>query len=650
MNATLPDLHADLKRYWGYDSFRPMQERIVQSLMGGSDVAVVMPTGGGKSLCYQLPAVATGQTVVVISPLIALMQDQVAQLGDMGIPAAVLNSSQPPEEQRAVMQAAQQGAFRLLYLSPERLARQDTIAWLERVPLAFFAIDEAHCISEWGHEFRPEYRQLSSLRQHFPDKPLAAFTASATQRVRHDILQQLQLRDPHKYIASFHRANLRYVAHQCDKESHPRLLLAALRAYPGQSVIVYAPTIAEVEQTVDFLADRRISALPYHGQMESNLRRRNQERWMNDEVRVLVGTIAFGLGINKPAVRAVIHLSMPKSIEQYYQEAGRAGRDGLPADCVMLWRPKDAGLLAYFIRQLKESDEIERAWERYRAVRGFVESDRCRHLQICTHFGQTPKWERCEMCDVCGNVPDWIALSPPAELSVKKKRRPKSRLQAETPRREDPKPAPRWQQPSAPDEVLRFEEESDSGLVPFFKEWRWRVAQRSKVPAYIILSDAALVDLCRKQPTNLRELLGVTGIGERKAELYGSEIFATFEAYNKGARAAAAAVSQVSPAEETIRLLAEGKNFEEIAQIRGRQLGTVVNMVADLVEKGKLAYRVEWVGEENHRRIEEAVRRLGSQWLKPLREELPAEITYEQIRLVVAVMRKTEPSQKSEGK
>ncbi len=390
-----------------------MQERIVQSLITGHDVAVVMPTGGGKSLCYQLPALALEQTVVVISPLIALMQDQVAQLGDMGIPAALLNSSQQSDEQRSVMRAAAQGAFRLLYLSPERLARQDTIAWLQKVPIAFFAIDEAHCISEWGHEFRPEYRQLSSLRQHFPDKPIAAFTASATQRVRHDILQQLQLREPHKYIASFHRANLRYVAHQCDKTTHRKLLLAAVRAYPEESVIVYAPTIAIVEETVDFLAGKEIGAVPYHGQMETGLRRRNQERWMNDEVRVLVGTIAFGLGINKPAVRAVIHLSLPKSIEQYYQEAGRAGRDGLPADCVVLWQPKDAGLLAYFIDQLRDPDEKQRAWQRYHAVRRFAESARCRHLQICTHFGQIPKWQRCDMCDACGNLPKWITA--PAE-------------------------------------------------------------------------------------------------------------------------------------------------------------------------------------------------------------------------------------------
>jgi ATP-dependent DNA helicase RecQ len=634
------DLHAALKRYWGYDSFRPLQERIIQSLMAGCDVAVVMPTGGGKSLCYQLPALALGRTVIVISPLIALMQDQVAQLADMGIPAALLNSSQTSEEQRNVMRAAMQGAFRLLYLSPERLARQDTIAWLQRVPIAFFAIDEAHCISEWGHEFRPEYRQLSTLRQNFPDKPIAAFTASATRRVRHDILEQLQLREPHKYIASFHRANLRYILHQCDNSSHARLLVSALRAYQGDSVIVYAPTIAEVERLVDHLGERRITAIPYHGQMETALRRRNQERWMNDEVRVLVGTIAFGLGINKPAVRAVIHTSLPKSIEQYYQEAGRAGRDGLPADCLLFWRPKDVGLLTFFIDQLKDPEEKQRSWQRYHVIRNFVESARCRHFQVCMHFGQTPKWERCEMCDVCGNVPEWLR-APAEEPGPKKKRRkPKHAAEPEPARQPQPLPAARSAAQNRPERVeLSEPPASDRQLIDLFKEWRRRTAERSAVPPYIILSDAALLDLCNKRPSNLRELLGVTGIGERKAELYGSEIFATFEAFRKGTRAAARENAQVSPAEETMRLLAEGKSFEEIAQIRGRQLSTVVNMVADLIEKGRLEYRVDWVGSEAHSCIEDAINRLGSQWLKPLREALPPEISYEQIRLVVAWVR-----------
>jgi ATP-dependent DNA helicase RecQ len=354
---------------------------------------------------------------------------------------------------------------------------------------------------------------------------------------------------------------------------------------------------------------------------------------MNDEVRVLVGTIAFGLGINKPAVRAVIHTSLPKSIEQYYQEAGRAGRDGLPADCILLWQPKDAGLLAYFIEQIQDRNEAERAWQRYHAVRRFVESERCRHLQICAHFGQTPKWQRCDMCDVCGNAPDW--LKGPAEPE---KPEPRERRKTKEAAAGAPQPQPKEAPAAQPAATLPFGSAEHAELVDFFKQWRRRTADRAGVPPYIVLSDASLIDLCRKRPSNLRELLGVFGFGERKAELYGSEIFAAFEAFRRGARAAATS-APVSPAEETIRLLSEGKTFAEIAELRGRQISTVVNMVADLVEKGRIEYRTEWVGEAAHRQIEEVVRRLGPQWLKPLKEVLPPEVTYEQLRLVVAYVR-----------
>ncbi|HEX6821193.1 MAG TPA: RecQ family ATP-dependent DNA helicase, partial [Candidatus Sulfotelmatobacter sp.] len=247
------DLLTPLQRYWGYSSFRPLQQQIVRSLIAGHDTCVVMPTGGGKSLCYQLPALVLGRTAVVISPLIALMQDQAAQLAQMGIPAAVLNSSISGDEQSRIMRQARDAVFRLLYLSPERLQRADTITWLQQVPVSFFAIDEAHCISEWGHEFRPEYRQLSRLRSAFPNCPIAAFTASATRPVRHDILTQLALRDPDKYIASFHRSNLRYLVRECDSVQQKNLLLSALHHHSDGNVIVYSPTINQVEETVDFL-------------------------------------------------------------------------------------------------------------------------------------------------------------------------------------------------------------------------------------------------------------------------------------------------------------------------------------------------------------------------------------------------------------
>jgi ATP-dependent DNA helicase RecQ len=521
---TVHDLHSALRRYWGYEEFRPLQERIVRSLMEGHDTCVVMPTGGGKSLCYQLPAaMLTERTAVVVSPLIALMQDQVAALTQIGISSALLNSSLSVAQQSRVMQQAGAGEYRLLYLSPERLARPETIEWLQRVPISLFAIDEAHCISEWGHEFRPDYRQLSCLRLQFPDRPIAAFTASATQRVRHDIIHQLQLRDPHKYIASFYRSNLRYVVRACDGRSQMNLLVRALRDYESGNIIVYAPTIAMAESTVAFLQEAGIPAIAYHGQMEAEDRRRNQELWMADEVRVLVGTIAFGLGINKAAVRAVIHLSLPKSIEQYYQEAGRAGRDGAPADCVMLWQKRDAGLLAYFIGQIVDPAEKQRAWQRYHEIRGFVESKNCRHRQICTHFGENPKWETCDACDICGSEPDW--LSEPVDVVGKSPQKSKSRPSGVA-RRLDAHGSP---QPIAM--------EVDPNLREFLREWRRETAKDQRVPAFVVLHDTTLDEICRTRPNSIGALLRVHGIGERKAEVYGKGILEALNRFRGGARA-----------------------------------------------------------------------------------------------------------------
>ena len=612
------DLLTPLRRYWGYSSFRPLQEQIVRSLLAGHDTCVVMPTGGGKSLCYQLPALVSERTTVVVSPLIALMQDQAAQLAQMGIPDAVLNSSVSSEEQNRVMRQARDGAFRLLYLSPERLQRADTLSWLRQVPISFFAIDEAHCISEWGHEFRPEYRQLSSLRGKFPDRPIAAFTASETRHVRHDILAQLELRNPDKYIASFHRPNLRYLVRQCSSVDHTALLVTALRHYGEGNVIVYSPTINKVEETVDYLEDQGIAAVGYHAKMDAGDRRRNQERWMSDEVRVLVGTIAFGLGINKATVRAVIHLALPKSVEQFYQEAGRAGRDGKPADCILLWRKQDAGLLGYFANQILDSAERDRAWDRYRTIRAFAEAEKCRHRQICTHFGETPKWMSCGSCDVCGAAPEWLteAVAPAvARRSVA----------------------------SGGARTASTVADADQDLREYLREWRRRTAKEQGMPAYVVLHDSSLDEICRSHPSSIGELLNITGIGERKAELYGREILAALRQYREGARASGPAEKKTAPAIETLQLLAEGKSFEDIARIRGRQVATVVNAVAGLVEKGELEFRPEWIDRNKVAVIEAACATLGVEKLerlKPLKDSLPPEITYEEIRLVVARLRR----------
>lgn len=385
-----------LKHHFGFDDFRPHQEAIVADVVAGKDVFALLPTGGGKSLCFQLPAVMAPGLTVVVSPLIALMKDQVDALGAAGVAATYLNSSLSSEETRLRMRALASGVYRLLYVAPERIALGSTLEDLRRFGVTRFAIDEAHCISEWGHDFRPEYRRLASLRRAFPDVPMLALTATATQRVRGDIVASLGLRAPSVYVASFNRPNLTYRVAQ---RGGSRQLESYVRARGADSGIVYVASRKSAERVAERLRAAGIAALPYHAGLEPDERSYNQERFVRDDVRVICATVAFGMGIDKSNVRYVVHYDLPKTVEGYYQETGRAGRDGAPAECLLLYGAGDVAKILGFFED-KEPRERDASVEALRRMQQFAETTACRRATLLAHFGENLA-VACTGCDNC---------------------------------------------------------------------------------------------------------------------------------------------------------------------------------------------------------------------------------------------------------
>ncbi len=388
-----------LKQYFGYTAFRPQQAGIIRDSLAGRDVFALLPTGGGKSLCYQLPALARNGLTVVISPLIALMKDQVDALTTAGVPATFLNSSISNAEGGARLRKLNDGEYKLLYVAPERLMLPGFIDSLKRWKTALVAVDEAHCISEWGHDFRPEYRQLATLRSRIPDVPMMALTATATDRVRSDIVNQLHLRDPAVYVASFNRPNLNYRI--VPKSKAYAQLLEFLRSRKDESGIVYCQARATTEKLAAQLRFDGVPAAHYHGQMEAEERAKNQEKFLRDEVRVICATIAFGMGINKPNVRFVVHHDLPKNIESYYQETGRAGRDGLPSDCLLLFSVGDEMKQKKFISEKPNEEEQRVALEQLALMTHYAESSECRRVVLLRYFSEKFEEENCGACDNC---------------------------------------------------------------------------------------------------------------------------------------------------------------------------------------------------------------------------------------------------------
>lgn len=500
----MDQIQQTLENTFKMSSFRLGQKEIIESVVSGRDVLAVMPTGGGKSLCYQLPAMIKKGITIVVSPLIALMNDQVSALRSMGIAAGCIHSGVKLDEKKQVFKQMAEEKHFVLYLSPERIQKPGFAPWLKQQQVSLFAIDEAHCVSQWGHDFRPEYSQLSILRQLKPDVPMIGLTATATPLVKNDIKQQLALKTPDEHVYGFYRPNLYYQVEFCvDDSEKEAFVLKALEQTPEGRIIIYCGTRKKTEEWASLLRKKGESVAFYHAGLSSGERMQMERDYQNGVVRILAATNAFGMGVDHPDVRLVVHTQMPGNIESYYQEVGRAGRDGQDSTCLLAYSKKDKGLQSYFITQSDADRRIKtQRWSALNAMVQYAEGSECRHGDILTYFKDQKRLNQCGHCDSCSPGSKRRIEAPPRPDRVAKaKRRQKKEALFEPSMSDDQK----WRM-----EVIR--------------EWRKDYAKEHDIPAFMVFSDKTLRDLVLRAPTTIEDLSKVYGLGEKKISIFGETV------------------------------------------------------------------------------------------------------------------------------